>query len=138
MRANLPAGVRALSGFFVFGTCASGISLVTLLFPGGPLDTLWRVNPRGHAALQGAGAGGIVLMAAVCLVCTLAARGLWIGARWGWWLALAMLSLNLLGDLANAVVLGDLRTLVGLPVGGALIAYLLSRRVRETFRPARD
>jgi len=134
---DIPRGVRALSGFFVFGACASGISFITLLFPGGPLDVLWRVNPRGHAALGGAGAWGIVLMAIVCTVCSLTARGLWIGARWGWWLALAMLSLNLAGDVGNALVIGDLRTLIGLPVGGALIAYLLSRRVREAFRPVR-
>jgi hypothetical protein len=131
---NVPPGVRALSGFFVFGACASGVSLVTLLFPVGPLDALWRVNPRGHAALHGAGAWGMVLMALVCLACALAARGLWIGARWGHRLALAILSLNLAGDMVNALVLGDRRTLIGLPVGGALIAYLLSRRVRAVFR----
>jgi hypothetical protein len=130
-------GVRALSGFFVFGACASGISFITLLFPGGPLDALWRVNPRGHDALHGAGGWGIILMAAVCVVCAATARGLWTGARWGWWMALAMLSLNLAGDVVNAVALGDLRTLIGLPVGGALIAYLLSRRVRAAFRPGR-
>jgi hypothetical protein len=134
MSREIPGGVRALSGFFVFGACASGISLVTLLFPGGPLDVLWRVNPRGHAALQGAGAWGMVLMAAVLLVCALTARGLWIAAPWGRWLALAMLSLNLAGDAVNAIVLGDPRTLIGLPVGGALIAYLLSPRVRAVFR----
>jgi hypothetical protein len=131
---DIPLGVRALSGFFVFGACASGVALVTLLFPGGPLDALWRVNPRGDAALHGTGAWGLILMALVCLACALTARGLWIGARWGRWLALAMLSLNLIGDAVNALVLGDLRTLVGLPVGGALIAYLLSRRVRAVFR----
>lgn len=135
MSLHIPPGVRALSAFFVFGACASGVSLITLLFPGGPLDALWRVNPRGHAALHGAGAWGMILMAIVCLVCVLTARGLWIGARWGRWLALAMLSLNLAGDTVNALVLGDLRTLIGLPVGGALIAYLLSRRVRAVFRP---
>jgi hypothetical protein len=118
VRADIPRGVRALSGFFVFGACGSGISFVTLLFPGGPLDALWRVNPRGHAALGGAGPWGIILMAVVCVVCSLTARGLWIGARWGWWLALAMLSLNLAGDVVNAFVLGDLRTLIGLPIGG--------------------
>jgi hypothetical protein len=40
---------------------------------------------------------------------------------------------NLIGDAGNAAVRGDLRTLIGLPIGGALIAYLLSPRVRRQF-----
>jgi hypothetical protein len=128
-------GIRALAAFFLFGATASGISFITLAFPGGPLDTLWRVNPRGHVALRNAGAGAIVLMAVVCGVCALTAWGLWRRARWGYRLAVAMLALNLLGDTMNAFVLGDRRTLIGLPVGALLIAYLLSPRVRATFHP---
>jgi hypothetical protein len=46
---------------------------------------------------------------------------------------LALLAVNLLGDATNAFVRGDLRTLIGLPIGGALIVYLLSSRVRGQF-----
>ncbi len=42
---------------------------------------------------------------------------------------------NLLGDLGNAIGRGDYRTLIGLPIGGALICYLYSRRVRDVFGP---
>jgi hypothetical protein len=42
-------------------------------------------------------------------------------------------AVNLVGDTTNALVRGDLRTLVGLPIGGALIAYLLSAGVRSEF-----
>jgi hypothetical protein len=37
-------GIRGLSAFFLFGACASGLSVVKLAFPGGKLDVLWRVN----------------------------------------------------------------------------------------------
>jgi hypothetical protein len=40
---------------------------------------------------------------------------------------------NLLGDLFNALKLGDLRTLIGIPIGGALIWYLVSPRTRAQF-----
>jgi hypothetical protein len=31
------------------------------------------------------------------------------------------------------VVRGDWQTLIGLPIGGAMLAYLLSRRIRDWF-----
>lgn len=43
-------------------------------------------------------------------------------------LALAILSVNILGDLFNALMRHDLRTLIGLPIGGAMIAYLICSR----------
>jgi len=126
--------VRALSFFFAFGACASGFSVVTLLLPGSPLDVLWRVNPDGHAALRKAGALGVVLMAVVCAVCVATSRGLWLRLRWAHRLAVAMLALNLAADLANGFVRGDYRTLVGLPIAGAMIAWLLTADVRAVFR----
>jgi hypothetical protein len=39
-----------------------------------------------------------------------------------------MLSINMLSDAINAFVLHDLRTLIGLPIGGAVIWYLLRKR----------
>jgi hypothetical protein len=72
-------------------------------------------------------------MLGVAIACALAAIGLWIRARWGHRLAVTILAVNLLGDLFNALVLGDLRTLIGIPVGGAMIFYLMSARTRAQF-----
>jgi hypothetical protein len=129
-----PVGVRLLTGFFIFGACASGVSVVTLLCPGSPLDVLWRVNPQGHGALRAAEAWGVTLMVLVCLLCSFTARGLWLRAWWGHRLAVAMLVLNLAGDSAGALVTGDLRTLIGLPIGAGMIAYLLSPGARAAFQ----
>lgn len=133
---GLPAGIIALSGFFGFGAAVSGLTCLALLFPGGGLEPMWRLNPQAHAAFLQMDGWAIVLMAAVCLACALAARGLWIRARWGYRLALGVLVVNLVGDMANAFLRGDLRTLIGLPIGGALIAYLLRARVRSMFTRA--
>jgi len=67
----------------------------------------------------------------------LSALGLWIRARWGHRFAVAVVAVNLVGDTMNAVVRGDLRTLIGLPIGGALIVYLLSAKVRRQFTPSK-
>lgn len=122
-----PFGLTALSGFFVFGAAMSGLTCVLLLFPGSVLDAVWRLNPQARDGLRQMGPWAIVLMAAVCAACALAARGLWMRAPWGRWLAVGILTVNLIGDLGSAVVRGDLRTLIGLPIGGALIVYLLRR-----------
>jgi hypothetical protein len=128
-----PLGITALSGFFVFGAAMSGLTCFLLLFPGTGLDPVWRLNPQAHEALRGMGIWAVALMMIVCASCALAARGLWIVAPWGRRLALGILTVNLIGDLANAIFRGDPRTLIGLPIGGALIGYLLTPRVRKFF-----
>ena len=128
-----PAGVTALSFFFGFGMCASGLAAISLAFPRGFLEALWRVNPRGHAGLAAFGQWGPALMALVSALCAYSAYGLWRGLPSGRTLAITMLAINAVGDVASA----DPRTLIGLPVAAALIFYLTTRRVRAFFGRAR-
>jgi uncharacterized membrane protein (DUF2068 family) len=106
----------------------SGIAAVMLLSPGSPLDSLWRLNPHAHQGFASMGAWAVLLMAGVCVACTTAAIGLWRCKPWGLWIALAILSINLMGDTANAFLAHDQRTLIGLPIGIAMIVYLLACR----------
>ncbi len=105
----------------------SGITAVLLATPGGPLDPVWRLRPSAREELAPLGALGVLLMATVSLACLGAAVGLWTGRRAGYRLAAVLLVTNLLGDLANAVIRGDPRTLIGLPIAGVLLWYLLRR-----------
>jgi len=123
-----PPGVTALSLFFAIGAITSGLSAVMLLFPGCALEPLWRLNPRAHDGFASMGSWAVLLMAAVCAASVAAAVGLWRLRRWGLWMALAILSVNLAGDTANALLAHDWRTLIGIPIGGAMILYLLARR----------
>lgn len=128
-----PVGVTALSIFFLFGAAASGLSSVSLLFPGSFLEPMWRLNPRAREGFAEMGVWAVVLMCAVCAFCALAALGLWRGARWGYWLAVTLPALNLLGDVANAVTGTEPRAAVGVPVVVAVLIYLMSRGVRRFF-----
>ncbi len=128
-----PVGLILLCAFFVFGSLMAFIACVGLLVPGGFLEPIWQLNPQAHVALADLRSWGVVLMLAVAIACALASVGLWIRTRWGHRLALSILAVNLLGDVLNAVVRGDLRTLIGIPIGGALIWYLLSSRTRAQF-----
>jgi len=97
------------------------------LFPGSFLDSLSRVNPRAHEGLAVLGLWAVLLMVVVALCVPQRFR----------FVALRSLGLHHgacdsqcepAGDAINAFVGHDWRTLIGLPIGGAMIIYLLSRR----------
>ena len=69
--------------------------------------------------------------------CCSAAIGLAKLASWGRKVAVAILVINLIGDLLGALIRHDPRTLIGLPIGGAMILYLTTERVRRVFAPNR-
>jgi len=128
-----PGGITALSAFFLVGAVISFTSGVALLFPGGLLEPMWRLNPRAQEALAGMGVWAIVLMFAVSGACAASALGLWRGTRWGYRLAIGVLTVNLLGDVANVLSGTEPRAAIGVPVVVAILAFLMSRRVKSFF-----
>jgi len=124
--------MKLLALFFAFGACMCALTIWLLLFPGGALDSLWRLNPEAHAAFQRIGGLLILLMVIVGVACALAAIGLARNAKWGRWLGILILAANLLGDLTNAFVRHDLRTLIGVPIAGAMIFYLAKLEAQMT------
>lgn len=129
-----PAGITALSVFFSLGALISFTVFISLLFPGSFLEPIWRLNPRAREAFASVGAWAIVLMCAVCMGCAMAAVGLWRGARWGYWVALALLVINMLGDIINVILGTEPEAVVGVPVVVLILTYMASRRVRRFFR----
>lgn len=126
-----PFVVTGSSLFFAFGTVMSGLTAVMLLFPGSPIEPLWRLNPRAREAFASIGTTAVLLMILVCVACLTAAVGLWRLKRWGYWTAILILSINVAGDALNAALTRDLRALVGLPIGLTLIVLL--RQKRQSF-----
>jgi uncharacterized membrane protein (DUF2068 family) len=124
MKSATPIGMKLLALFFAFGACMCALTIWLLLFPGGALDSLWRLNPEAHAAFQRIGGLLILLMVIVGVACALAAIGLARNAKWGRWLGILILAVNLVGDLTNTLLRHDPRTLVGVPIAGAMIFYL--------------
>ena len=74
------------------------------------------------------GIWSVLLMTAVCLACVIAGAGLLHCRRWGYRTAIAILSLNLTGDTLTAIIAHDCRTLIGLPIGGTMLLYLVTKR----------
>jgi len=122
-----------LAVFFGGGAMVAGTSVFALLFPGSMLQEIWRLNPDAHANFETMGAWSILLLVSVTIACFVAARGLSVRARWGWQVALGLLMTNLAGDVANAVLRHNVRTLIGVPIAGTMILFLWSDAVRSEF-----
>jgi len=117
--------MKVLVAFFAFGATACVVTVAALLTPGGTLDAVWRLNPEAHIGFQKIGTAlSVLLMFVVGTACACAAVGLARQKQWGRRLAIGILAVNLVGDSVSAVVRHDPRTLIGLPIGGAMIAYL--------------
>jgi hypothetical protein len=129
-------GVRLLSIFFLFGFVMCAITVMMLTFPGSFLEPLWRLNPEAHRSFVKIGIWAVLLMSVVGIACLLSAAGLSARADWGRRLAIVVLTVNLLGDTTAALMRHDARTLIGLPIAGAMIFFLLSNPVRSLFRMA--
>jgi hypothetical protein len=100
------------------------LAIVLLVFPGTRLDSLWNLNPEARVAFQSMGGWSLLLMLAVGAGCALTAIGMWRGTLWGIRLGLAILFINIIGDLTNVIIRHDYRSLIGLPIAGAMIFYL--------------
>ena len=131
---RLPLGIKLLVIFFAAGALICSLVMLALAFPGGMLEPIWRLRPDARAEFQDIGTWAIGLMAAVGAACGLSAFGLARRAEWGRRLAIGVLTVNLVGDAFNAVFRGDLRTLIGMPIGGLMIWYLASEG-RASARP---
>jgi len=127
------SGLTLLSAFFVFGTLMALLAALGLLFPDSALEPMWRLNRHAQVGLMELGWLGVALMVSVAIACATAAIGVRRRALWGHRLALTLIALNLVGDVVAAIVQGDPRTLIGVPIGGAIIYYLLRPRTRAQF-----
>jgi hypothetical protein len=119
------------AAFFAFGAMMCLLTIVLLVSPGTKLDSLWNLNPDAHVAFQLLGSLSVLLMLAIGTGCALAAIGLWYGKRWGVLLAIAILFINIIGDLVNVVIRHDYRPMIGVPVAGVMIFYMSRFRTRR-------
>ena len=119
-----PIPILLLIVFFASGAMICIVVMLALAFPGSFLETIWRLRPDARADFQDIGDWSVALMAGIGAALGLAAFGLARGAEWGRRLGLGILTVNLVGDVLNAVFRGDLRTVIGIPVGGLMIWYL--------------
>src|SRR4030095_8208373 len=105
----------------------------SLLTPGGPLKSMWGLNPRAHQAFVSMGFWAFVLLGPVCVACAACAFGFFTGRRWGYWLGVLVLLLNLAGDVVTTALGIEPRAAGGIPVSAFILWYLPRPNARSFF-----
>jgi hypothetical protein len=126
-------GIIAVGIFLFFGATMALLAGTTLVWRGTILDRVWVVNAPAHAQLARFGKTiGIpfLLLAAILVIAGVG----WFRRRlWGWRLAVAIIAIQVLGDVVNAFAGDAVRGGVGFLIAGALLFYLLRQEVRSAF-----
>ena len=123
-----------MGAFLFFGAAMASLACFTLLVPGTFLDRAWRLNPKGYEGLAPLGwrVGAGFLALAMCLA--LAAVG-WLRRRqWAWWLATAIIAIQVLANIFSLFLGRFAEGAVGVTIASALFLYLVSTKVRAAFR----
>jgi len=126
--------VTAFGVFLLFGTAMALLAATTLLFAGTPLDRVWSLNPRAYRELAPFGKMAGVGFALLAATLALAAVGWFHRRSWGWRLAVALIAVQVLGNLFNLFRGRLVEGAAGVTIAGALLGYLLSKSIRNTFR----
>lgn len=126
-------GVRAIGIFLFFGAIMASLAAVTLLWPGTALDRVWTLNPMAYKQLAPVGvwAGILFLLLGAALIT--AGIGWFRRRLWGWRLAAAIIAIQFLGDVVNFVRGDWLRGGTGIMIAGALLLFLMQRRIKARF-----
>lgn len=126
-------GLIWIGVFLLCGTTAASLAAFTLLWPKTPLSRSWRLNPAAYAQLapHGRVVGPLFALLGAALLC--AAVGWFRRRLWGWRLTVAILCIQVLGDLVNCVRGDFVHGGFGLAIGGLMLLYLLQPRIRSSF-----
>jgi hypothetical protein len=116
-----------------FGSCMAFFAGTTLLWRGTVLDRMWALNAPAYKQLApfGKTAGIPFLLLSATLV--VAGIGWRKRRRWGWWLAVAVIATQVLGDLVSVFMGHAVGGGIGVTIASALLFYLLRPKVRFAF-----
>lgn len=128
-----PVTPLALAAFFALATAITAAVCVTMIWPGGPLDVIWRLKPYEHEhlmLLRPASTAGFVV---ICAVMAATAVGALFRKRWGWTLAVGVFGVQAIGDAARMLSGAWASGLFGLAIVVAILWWLARRPVRDLF-----
>ena len=130
----MPTPLRAVGVSLVFGATMAALAALTLFWRGTLLDWAWTLNPLAYAqfSTQPRRFGSMFVLLSFTLTC--AAVGWFRLRRWGWILAVTIISIQLAGDFVNLLRADLPRGITGFLIAGGLLVYLLRPRVRKTLQ----
>ncbi len=94
-----PRGLTALGIFLCFGAAMACFAGTTLLWRGTVLDRAWKLNPTAYRQLAPLGVPAAILFFVLSAALLAAAIGWFRRRLWGWKLAVAIIAIQVVGDL---------------------------------------
>ncbi len=128
-------GLTAVGIFLVFGAVMATLAGTSLRWPRTYLDDMWILNPRAHRDLAPYGPVAGLLFLLLGATLAVAAAGWFKRKAWGWRLAVAVIAIQVLGDLVNAFSGRAVDGAIGVTIAGLLLFYLTRPQVRAAFDP---
>jgi len=128
-----PAALTALGIFLFFASLMAFLAGATLVWTGTILDRMWLLNPRAYQRLAPLGKLVGIPFLILSVMLALAATGWFKRRLWAWWLAVAIIATQILGDAVNLLLGHLLEGATGVLIAGALLFYLLRPNIRSAF-----
>ncbi|MFZ1011483.1 MAG: hypothetical protein WAN65_31895 [Candidatus Sulfotelmatobacter sp.] len=128
-----PSGFIAIGIFLFFGGGMASLAATTLLWRGTFLDRVWVLNPTAYRELAVLDDRVAILFLLLGAALATAGAGWFRRRLWGWRLAVAIIAIQVLGDIVNCIRGDWLRGGAGIVLAGALFLFLLRPRVRAGF-----
>ena len=138
MSLDRPIGFGAVGVFLFFGSAMAALAATTLLYPGTLLDAAWKLNPAAYHQLAPLGSKIGILFLFLSGALLVSGIGWFRHQRWGWRLAVAIIAIQVLGDIVNFVRGDWFRGAIGVVIAGALLLYVVSPRIKTTFPDTAD
>jgi hypothetical protein len=128
-----PSGFAAVGIFLFLGATLASLAAITLLWRGTSLDRIWSLNPNAYTQLAPLGwsVGALFFLLGVALA--VAGVGWFRRRLWGWRLAVAIITIQIVGDVINCVRGDWLHGGIGVVIAAALLLFLLRPTVRKAF-----
>ena len=130
-----PASVSIITAFFILATIIAEVVSLSLMFPGTPIDNLWKLNDRAYVEFGSIGSSVVaIFLFALGIVMAFASWGFRHAKLWAWWTAVSIILLNGVGDLLSIVIRSDLlKGGCGIAVAGALLLMLFHAKTQAFF-----
>ena len=130
-------GLTAVGVFLFFGSLMALLAGISLVWRGTALDQMWRLNPLAYHRLAPFGKLVGIPFLVLSALLALAAASWFKRLQWGWWLTVAIIATQVLGDAVNLFLGHLLEGATGVLVAGALLFYLLRPNTRSAFFSSR-
>jgi hypothetical protein len=128
-----PSVFSAVGIFLFFGATMASLAAITLLWRGTSLDRIWSLNPTAHRQLMPLGRSVGILFLLLGLALAAAGIGWFRRKLWGWRLAVAIIAIQIVGDIANCIRGDWLHGGIGVVIAAALLLFLLRSTVKKAF-----